>query len=190
MTSMTEIFEQIYQDKAWVTNHHNPTSLSGPGSFPTSTEEYHKFLSEFINKNHINSVVDYGCGDSGVYDNFDWGNMSYTGIDVSQTAINLARTRHPSKTFVCTETFDVSGADLLIVKDVFGHWSGEKSTQGLGNQLHRITEFLNLNHKKFRCVLIVDGGDLSEYFPEDFAFYIKNLKFNRKLKTIHIKESK
>jgi SAM-dependent methyltransferase len=190
MTSMTEIFEQIYQDKAWVTKHHNPTSLSGPGSFPTSTVEYHKFLSEFINKNHINSVVDYGCGDSGVYDNFDWGNVSYTGIDVSQTAINLARTRHPNKTFVCTETFDVSSADLLIVKDVFGHWSGERSTQGLGNQLHRITEFLNLNHKKFRCVLIVDGGDLSEYFPEDFAFYIKNLKFNKKLKTIHIKESK
>jgi len=186
---MTEIFEQIYRTGAWVTKHKNPSSLSGPESFPERTKEYHKFLSEFVAKNHIRSVVDYGCGDTGVYDNFDWGAVAYTGIDVSQTAIDLARARDPNKTFICTETLDVPAADLLIVKDVFGHWSGGKSTQGLGDRLHNITDFMELNHKKFRCVLIVDGGDLSQYFPEDFDFYIKEIKFQKKIKTLHIKEA-
>ena len=187
MTSMTEIFEQIYRDKVWVTKHQNPPSLSGPSSFAQWAHEYYTFLYEFIDKNSVTSVVDYGCGDNGLYDDFDWGPINYTGIDVSQTAINLARMKHPDKTFICTETFDVPAADLLIVKDVFGHWSGGKSTKKLGNQLHLITEFMDRNHKKFRCVLIVDGGDLSKYFPKDFNFYNLHINFNKKPKILHIK---
>ena len=189
MKSMTEIFEEIYQSGSWVTKHHDPSSLSGPESFPSRAKEYYKFLNQFLSKNSIRSVVDYGCGDTGVYDEFDWQNIQYTGIDVSPTAISRARARHPDKTFICEETLTVPSADLLIVKDVFGHWSGERSTDGLGNQLHKITEFLNINQHKFRCVLIVDGGDLSEYFPVEFKYHIEEIKFLKKTKTLHIKET-
>jgi SAM-dependent methyltransferase len=188
MKSMTEIFEEIYQTGSWVTKHNNPSSLSGPESFSSRASEYYKFLNQFLSKNFVKSVVDYGCGDTGLYDEFDWKDIQYTGIDVSQTAIDRARKRHPDKTFICEETLTVPSADLLIVKDVFGHWNGEKSTVGLGNQRHKITEFLNINQDKFRCILIVDGGNLSEYFPPDFKYHIQEVKFLKKTKTIHIKE--
>jgi SAM-dependent methyltransferase len=186
---MTEIFEKIYQTGAWVVKHVDPPSLSGPGSFPQYAVEYQKFLKVFLTKNNIQSVVDYGCGDTAVYHGFDWSAIKYTGIDVSATAIKLARDKHPDKNFICTETMDVPAADMLIVKDVFGHWSGEKSTLGLGNQYHKITEFLNINHHKFKCVLIVDGGELGEYFPKDFSYRVEQIKFKKKTKILHIKES-
>jgi SAM-dependent methyltransferase len=189
MSKFTEVFENIYQNKTWVSKHKNPTSLSGPGSFVGRTKEYHVFLNEFIKKHKIQSVVDYGCGDCGVYDGFDLNNLNYFGIDVSRTAIELAQKKYPTKQFLCTETLDIPVGDLLIVKDVFGHWSGEKSTDGLGNQLHLIADFLNFNYDKFKFILIVDGGSLMEHFPAYCEFKLQKLMLGKKTKTLHIKET-
>jgi hypothetical protein len=189
MSKFTEIFENIYQNKTWVSKHSNPSSLSGPGSFVGRTKDYHIFLDKFIKKHNIQSIVDYGCGDIGVYDGFDLSKLTYLGIDVSITAIELARKKYPTKQFLCTETLEVPSGDLLIVKDVFGHWCGKKSTDGLGNQMQLITDFLNFNFDKFNYILIVDGGSLVEYFPARYKFKLQELVIGKKTKTLHIKET-
>ena len=190
MKSMTQMFEEIYQNSAWVAKHNNPSSLSGPGSFVSATGLYHEFLKDFLIRNKIQSAMDYGCGDQGVYDGFDWGNIRYTGYDVSQTAIDLARKRRPTAEFLCTETLDLVPADLLIVKDVLGHWNGLNSTVDMGNQLNLVTEFLNRNYDQYRCIIIVDShdGTIEPYFPEQVKFKQDILRFSRKIKRIYIKE--
>lgn len=190
MKSMTQMFEEIYQNSAWVAKHNNPSSLSGPGSFVSATGLYHELLKDFLIRNKIQSVMDYGCGDQGVYDGFDWGNIQYTGYDVSQTAIDLARKRRPNAEFLCTETLDLAPADLLIVKDVLGHWNGLNSTVGMGNQLNLVTEFLNRNYDQYRCIIIVDShdGTIEPYFPAKIKFKQDTLRFSRKIKRIYIKE--
>ena len=88
--SITEFFEKIYKDKTFVHQYENPISLSGPGSFPENNKNYFLFLKEFLSKNNIKSVVDYGCGDFQLYKDFPWNDIKYLGIDVSETAINIA----------------------------------------------------------------------------------------------------
>ena len=191
MKSMTEVFEKIYQTKAWVKSYSDPTSLSGPGSFSGYAGEYHIFLKEFLMRNNIKSVVDYGCGDLMLYEGFNWKKIEYTGIDVSKTAIDIATERHPNKKFICQESLEVPAADLLIVKDVFGHWTGEKHTTGIGNQTGLILEFLKLNYNKFPYILIVDGkhATFEEFFLEDMKFNTTIVPFGKKApKKIYIKE--
>lgn len=189
MKSMTQVFEEIYKTKAWVNKYTNAPSLSGPESFPGVTATYHALLKNFIEQHSIKSVVDYGCGDNAVYEGFDWNNTAYTGIDVSQTAIDLAQQRYPTHTYVCTETLDLPAADLLLCKDVLGPWSGIRSTQGLGDQRHLITEWLNLNYDKFPFIIITDGekSQIDKYFPAHAKFNAQHIMFGKKQKKIYIK---
>ena len=174
MKTMSEVFENIYKNKTWVKTIENPSSLSGPGSFPEIVENYLKFIKNLLDIYPIKSVVDYGCGDCAIYKNFDWGNINYTGVDVSSTAINLAKVnlkKQNNVSFFCGEILDLPPADLLIVKDVLGHWSGRKTASGLGDQRSLITEFLNLNKKNFSIILVADGADRSiieSFLPPEF----------------------
>lgn len=184
-----EIFENIYQQRLWVNRYPNAVSLSGPGSFPHAVSAWHAVLTKYIQQHSIQSVMDFGCGDGAVYDGFDWGTASYRGLDVSATAIELARQRRPQFQFDCAETFDLPRADLLIVKDVFSHWNGLRSTQGLGNQMHRVREFLELNYDKFPHILVVDGEDLSAYFSSHQQWRVDKIQFATRHKILHQKET-
>ena len=206
--SITEFFEKIYKDKAFVDQYENPVSLSGPGSFPENNKNYFLFLKEFLNKNNIKSVVDYGCGDFKLYKDFPWNDIKYLGIDVSETAINIANDYSNNNIkFLCKETIDLPEADLLLVKDVFGHWLPDSSTNidiingvkkqkeiQLGNYYNLITDFLNINVSKFKYIIIVDNlnGDIEKYFPESFKFNKIKIRFTGKYvekdKKVYIKE--
>ena len=206
--SITEFFEKIYKDKAFVDQYENPVSLSGPGSFPENNKNYFLFLKEFLNKNNIKSVVDYGCGDFKLYKDFPWNDIKYLGIDVSETAINVANQYTTDNIkFLCKETIDLPKADLLLVKDVFGHWLPDSSTNidiingvkkqkeiQLGNYYNLITDFLNINVSKFKYIIIVDNlnGGIEKYFPESFKHNKIKIRFTGKYvekdKKVYIKE--
>jgi len=206
--SITEFFEKIYKDKAFVDQYENPVSLSGPGSFPENNKNYFLFLKEFLNKNNIKSVVDYGCGDFKLYKDFPWNDIKYLGIDVSETAINIANDYSNNNIkFLCKETIDLPEADLLLVKDVFGHWLPDSSTNidiingvkkqkeiQLGNYYNLITDFLNINVSKFKYIIIVDNlnGGIEKYFPESFKHNKIKIRFAGKYvekdKKVYIKE--
>lgn len=190
MKSMKDMFEEIYQTGAWVTKHNDPASLSGPESFPSRATAYLELLKKFLVKNQIKSVVDYGCGDNGLYKGFDWGSTEYTGIDVSATAISIAQRNNPNNTYICEETLDLPTADMLICKDVLGHWSGHKSTKDMGDQRHLITEWLNKNYNKFSYIIITDAheGMIENYFPPYVVFETQMINFGKKLKKVYIKQ--
>lgn len=188
--SFTDHFDKIYKEKRWVSRYSNPSSLSGPGSFPEISQKYLDFLSNFCENNNIKSIVDYGCGDVGIYKNFDLEKYSYTGIDASQTAIDIAQKQYPDMTFKCQETFDIPSGDLLIVKDVFGHWSGTRSTHGLGDKSNLIKDFLKTNYNNFAFILIVDGqtADFEQYFEDYMKFKIELFQYGSKNVKISFKK--
>lgn len=180
--SFTDHFDKIYKEKRWVSRYSNPSSLSGPGSFPEISQKYLDFLSNFCENNNIKSIVDYGCGDVAIYEEFNLKKYSYTGIDASQRAIDIAQKKYPNMTFKCQETFDIPSGDLLIVKDVFGHWSGVRSTKGLGDKSNLIKDFLKINYNNFPFILIVDGhdADLEKYFEDGMKFKIEFFQYGSK----------
>lgn len=189
MKSMKDMFEEIYQTGAWVTKHQNPASLSGPESFPDRARPYLELLKNFLVENNVKSVVDYGCGDNGLYAEFDWGNTRYTGIDISATAISIAQKNNPNNTYICAETLDLPAADMLICKDVLGHWSGHRSTEHMGDQLHLITDWLNSNYSKFPHIMITDAheGMIEQYFPPHAKFETQFISLGKKRKKIYTK---
>ena len=190
MKSMRDVFEEIYRSGAWVRNHENAPSLSGPGSFPDRVQVYHEILREFVARNCVRSVVDYGCGDNVVYQGFDWGGVDYTGIDISPTAVALAKKNYPGRKFICADTLNLPEADMLICKDVLGHWGNSASTSDLGDQRHLITTWLKLNYHKFPFIMITDGpeGTIDSFFPEEVRFSTQMVKFGSKTKRIYVKQ--
>jgi len=192
---MKEVFETIYQEQRWVKGRENIESLSGPGSFPSVAINWLEKLKNYIQDNNIKSVVDYGCGDFAVYTNFDWNGVDYLGIDISDTAIKLAERNSIGRAtvkFICEDTMTVPTADLLIVKDVFGHWSGLRTTAELGDLRNLITDFLKENLFKFKHVLIVDAHDqvIEDFFPENFKPQEEFVNFGgKKLKKLYIYKS-
>ena len=89
---------------------------------------------------------------------------------------------------LCQDTFDLPPADLLIVKDVFGHWEGKKNdVVGLGNKLYLISDFLGKNINKFKFILICDGieGIVEKYFPTNFKFKKYYVDFSNKKKILY-----
>jgi SAM-dependent methyltransferase len=192
---MKEVFERIYQEKRWVKDREDIESLSGPGSFPSKAVNWLARLNSYIQDNNIKSVVDYGCGDFAIYTNFDWTGVEYLGIDISETAIELAKKNSTGRegiTFICEDTMTVPSADLLIVKDVFGHWSGLRTAAGLGDQRPLITDFLKENVSKFKHILILDAHQqvIEDFFLDNFNPLEEHVKFGRKgLKKLYIYKS-
>ena len=62
-----------------------------------ATSQHISNVMNAMRENNITSVVDYGCGDLGLYNNFSWTNIDYLGIDVSSEAIRLAKLLYKQK---------------------------------------------------------------------------------------------
>jgi SAM-dependent methyltransferase len=141
-------FSIIYQKKIWGSE----ISLSGGGSFPTNTIEYRKFLSNFIDKNNINTVYDFGCGDWAFSKLIDWSNTQYTGIEVVEKLV-MGNNLQYGNEFIKFEHiedaknfYNYSG-DLLIVKDVLQHWMNIE-----------IISFLDEVIKNFKYIIITNSS--------------------------------
>lgn len=116
-----QIFETIYRANVWGAG-------SGDGSLEENTREYRIFLQSFLRLNGIKKVLDFGCGDWQFSRHIDWSGIDYLGVDVSETALGLARPFQAANVrFSRASEFQdaLPDADLLIVKDVFQHWSND-----------------------------------------------------------------
>lgn len=120
-TTMRAAFERVYGDKTW----HNG---SGPGSGTAETAIWREFLTAYMNKHDIQSVLDLGCGDWQWASLMDWRALGadYHGIDVVPSVIEINRGRHaaPGITFECADInrCNLPAADLIICKEVLQHW--------------------------------------------------------------------
>lgn len=95
---------------------------SGPGSYNHLARFKADVLNDFVAREGIQSVIEFGCGD---------GNQlalarypSYTGYDVSPTAIAICRAAFPedsTKEFHLLSEYDGRQADLALSLDVIFH---------------------------------------------------------------------
>lgn len=101
---------------------------SGSGSEGRLAQYKADYLNKFVESNAIESVVEFGCGDGRQlrYANY----KKYTGLDVSETALQLCKEEFredQSKNFVLYDSFverlksDAHRADLALSLDVIYH---------------------------------------------------------------------
>lgn len=97
---------------------------SGAGSYGRLAQFKANVLNEFVSRNGINSVVEYGCGDGAQLELAIY--PEYTGFDVSPTAVAICQNKfadRPNLQFFETKTsLDQEGSfDLAISLDVIYH---------------------------------------------------------------------
>lgn len=131
---LQNIFDKIYLTDEW-------NGGSGPGSHPSNTGKYVKFLNSFIQENSIKSILDVGCGDWQLMSMINLSGVRYKGIDISPVATAFAKSKAPSGTDInvgniedITESFD-----LVHIKDVLQHLEF--------SECRRILEIISTRHK-------------------------------------------
>ncbi len=122
------VFTSIYQYGNWGTNEEGK-GFSGLGSKLEHCKHYIAFLEQFLQKNQITSVVDFGCGDWTFSQYIRWGDIHYTGFDVVKSVVDDLKKKYssPLRQFIHADglSTDLPAADLLICKDVLQHLSNE-----------------------------------------------------------------
>jgi SAM-dependent methyltransferase len=96
---------------------------SGPGSYNRLATFKADFLNEFVEREHIESVLELGCGDGAQLKLARY--PRYVGVDVSPSAVARCRSVFgfdPTKRFVVSnELADDAQADLALSLDVIFH---------------------------------------------------------------------
>ena len=138
-------FTPIYEQNVW--------GGSGSGSFPENTVSYRQFLQDFLIKNNIKTIIDYGCGDWQSSKFIDWSSYQYLGIDCVSSVIESNTNAYKSNNvqfmhISSLEEFFTHKADLLIIKDVLQHW--------INNE---IVFFLEKIKSNFKYILITNSSD-------------------------------
>lgn len=168
-------FEIIYNEGRW-------GGGSGPGSRPNVNIEYAAFISRFIERNNVRSVVDLGCGDWQFSRYINWEGISYLGVDVVPGLIQRNNQAFGSETVrfaVFPNLRDLPPADLLLSKDVMQHWP---------NSL--VAEALPVLSAKFRYMLLTNDEEPAATLNQDIpiggwrALDLRKPPFNRRAATV------
>jgi SAM-dependent methyltransferase len=142
-----EEFSAIYRNNAWGYG-------SGVGSLPDNNAEYMELVQSFLEKERVQSVVDFGCGDWQFSRFMDWKGATYVGFDLVPDLIEANRKAfgRPGVSFeVFRSLDDIPAADLLLCKDVFQHLPNDT-----------VREYLAAFKRKARFLLITNDDQ-----PED-----------------------
>ena len=120
-----EVFTRVYAEKLWGAGEDD--FYSGPGSNAEAARPYADFVTGFIVRHNIQSVVDLGCGDFRVGQMIASCGANYTGVDVVQPLIDDNNRRFGSKSirFKCLDiaTDALPAGDLCLIREVFQHIS-------------------------------------------------------------------
>lgn len=95
---------------------------SGAGSYERFAEYKAAVLNEFVARENVASVIEFGCGDGNQLRYADY--PAYLGIDVSEDALRQCRERFasdPTKRFVRLDDYHGERADLALSLDVIYH---------------------------------------------------------------------
>ena len=96
---------------------------SGAGSYNRLAQFKAKVLNDFVERNNVQSVIEFGSGDGAQLELANY--PFYTGVDVSRTVVDLAKERFrddPSKRFFhLSDVSPDSRAELSLSLDVIYH---------------------------------------------------------------------
>lgn len=151
---MKERFAAIYDRGEW-------GFQSGVGARPANNLEYAAFVQNFIHRNAVKTVVDFGCGDWQFSRFMDWTGLHYLGVDIVAGLIERNRKAfaQPNIEFRLFETTDaLPRADLLVCKDVLQH---------LPNST--VAAYLDGFKAKFKFMLITNDDAPIEYLNQEIA---------------------
>ena len=123
---MLEEFTEIYDKERW-----GKGKGSGSGSSPNYCRKFVAYLNGIIHDEEIKTVLDLGCGDWQYAQMINW--PYYLGVDVVESVVQeLLRKHKGDYHFDCVdfqnpdnlkEIFGVDHYELVIIKDVFQHWT-------------------------------------------------------------------
>lgn len=98
---------------------------SGAGSYNNLALFKANIINNFVDKNKIQSIIDYGVGDGNQLKLLNTNTIKYTGIDVSDVIINKCKEmfkEDKDKTFINANDIDTTlKADLVLSCDVIYH---------------------------------------------------------------------
>ena len=135
-SSNEEVFSNIYKRNKWHSEEATDAEFnSGSGSDKQFSTPYIKMLKEFLQDNHIECIVDLGCGDfrvgSLLLSELD-DSQKYIGIDVVPSLISHHNEHYGSSNsvFYCkdivTGELPYKNGALYLVRQVFQHLSNKE----------------------------------------------------------------
>jgi len=123
ITHVKQIFEDIYNQQTW----HG--GGSGYGSEINYVAPFLSFFSNWLGKNNINSMVDFGCGDLQwspyIFNNIP--GFKYVGVEVVGDLVKTHSQTWKNHTFIEQDLLQlewnsIPDVDLYFIKDVLQHW--------------------------------------------------------------------
>jgi predicted O-methyltransferase YrrM len=114
----------MFNSKLYWEQRYKNNNNSGCGSYNNLARFKADVINDFIAKNNIVSIIDYGVGDGNQLKLINTQDKIYTGIDVSPTVINKCRTifaNDTTKTFLLDTEIQNIKADLTLSCDVVYH---------------------------------------------------------------------
>jgi len=113
----SEVFDDIYRKSTW-------GFQSGPGSDPIAAKPWIDIVNGYLSLPDVVKVLDIGCGDWRLGEQYNLEGKKYIGIDVSDEALIIARKKAKhGAVFQQNDaaTMEWLDADLIIIKDVLQH---------------------------------------------------------------------
>ena len=115
----------MFNSKKYWNNRYVKGGNSGAGSYNNLAQFKGDVINNFIEKNEIKSIVDYGVGDGNQLKLINTEKLIYTGIDVSEFIISKCKEEFKddkTKTFIHTNNIDNElKAELVLSCDVIYH---------------------------------------------------------------------
>lgn len=158
MVTGSKFDSQKYWSKRYETN-----GNSGAGSYGRLAEFKAEIINSFVNKNNINSVIEFGCGDGNNLLLFDF--KEYLGFDISDKAIEQCKKMaFPSDyQFKLLKEYNNDKAELVLSLDVIYHLIEDKLFESYMQKLFESaqkyviiyssnkneTHCLHVKHRKF-----------------------------------------
>lgn len=147
--SNAAVFDAVYDRHEWGRSDSSEV-YSGPGTYEPSVSVYVDFVREFIETNHVRSIVEIGCGDFAIAKNYAGLVDDYVGVDVSAIVVRHNSDRFGTDTisFVHADASETAmeRADLCIIRQVLQHLDNRAIAKLLHNaRVHKyvlVTEHL------------------------------------------------
>ena len=124
------------------------------------------------------SLLDFGCGTAGLLghirdrdiDGVD--DIEYTGLDLSASALTLARTKYPDTTFLSTDVVaddsELASYDYVVMNGVF-HWRGDLTVAEMTGYW---TELLGIMFRHCRIGLAFNAMSRHVDWERDDLFHL------------------
>ena len=135
-------FSLIHRYNLWSSSE----SISGPGSELSRTIRIREFLQYFIQKYQIKSILDVPCGDFNWMKQVDLTGIKYFGGDIVDSLITANQRAHGSDLvkfgLVDIIESELPMSDLVIVRDLFIHFSPPNVSAAINNIIKSKSSFL------------------------------------------------